>query len=59
MDIHKAVELLWDYYTAAINNPHIRKKVAWALYHTWRDVDAAEKAVIQKKALEDVGNGHF
>lgn len=43
MTIDKAIELLKAYYYAALENPFVEKKISWALYQTWKDVDAKEK----------------
>lgn len=43
MNIGEAILILIKKYEYAQKNDYITKKVAWALYQTWKEVDMVEK----------------
>ena len=43
MNIGEAIFILIKKYEYAQKNDYIIKKVAWALYQTWKEVDRVEK----------------
>ena len=42
MTIGKIIDKILDYYFDAVSNDAIRKPYAWAVYQTWKWVDARE-----------------
>ena len=54
MRLGTAIERLVDNYRYASDKEWIRDKVAWALYHTWKEAD--RKTEPQKKEVEGVYN---
>lgn len=51
MTIGRAIDHLIAEYFDAIQKDYVRKPVAYALYHTWKWVDAKEKT--RKKEVQD------
>lgn len=43
MKLETAINLLRKEYEKAVNLEYVRKPLAYALYHTWRQVDRKEK----------------
>jgi hypothetical protein len=39
-EFSRAVEILQEEYEKTKNNTYIHNAIAWALYHTWRRIDA-------------------
>ena len=50
-DFSHAVNVLEKNYQKALNNPQIHTPIAWALYHTWREIDTEEKRRRGKKGM--------
>ena len=48
MSLGTAIELLIDNYRYASDKEWIRDKVAWALYHTWKEADRKTEPTISK-----------
>ena len=40
MTLEQVIEMLKEYYTEALKSEWIKKPLAWALFQTWRMVDA-------------------
>ena len=38
-ELRKAVDLLHKNYEKALDSSYVRNPIAWALYHTWREVN--------------------
>lgn len=59
MNIGQAIVLLIENYEYAKKQDYIVKKVAWALYHTWKQVDEKEEKQSESKrrtlSLEERG----
>ncbi len=43
MNLGNAIQTLMEYYQLGLHDLTIRKPISWALYKTWRYVDAKEK----------------
>ena len=43
MTLEKAIKILGIKYGIALTNDYIQKPISWALYQTWKDVNAKEK----------------
>ena len=43
MTIKNVIKKLMFYYNEALTLESVIKPLSWALYHTWKDVDAREK----------------
>lgn len=41
--IEKVFKLIKDYYKIALKNPYVKKKLSWAVYQAWKEVDRIEK----------------
>lgn len=48
MRLGTAIELLIDNYRYASDKEWIRDKVAWALYHTWKEADRKTESGSEK-----------
>lgn len=48
-----AMQALERNYQKALNNPQIHTPIAWALYHTWRQIDTEENRKRRKKDEHD------
>ena len=44
-ELRKAVKELHKQYERAINSPAVRNPLAWALYHTWKQMDGGDDKV--------------
>lgn len=44
-ELRKAVKELHKQYERAIKNPVVRNKLAWALFHTWKQMDEGDDKV--------------
>lgn len=42
MTFGDVIDLLLEYYEEAKSKGYIHKKLAWALYQTWKEADATE-----------------
>lgn len=49
MTIKQVIKRLTVYYTDALTLKSVIKPLSWALYHTWKDVDAKEKPKKREK----------
>lgn len=45
----RAIDRFIEIYSEALHLEYIRKPVAWALYHTWKELDAKEKTKEREK----------
>ena len=43
MTLKQAQALLKENFERALSNPTVYSPIAWALYHTWREVDVEEE----------------
>lgn len=57
MTLNKAIAHLREEYIRALWNPTVRTPLAYALYHTWRYVDAKEEKDKTKGNKDDGRNG--
>lgn len=48
-----AMQALERNYQKALNNPQVHTPIAWALYHTWRQIDTEENRKRRKKDEHD------
>ena len=53
MRLGTAIELLIDNYRYASDKEWIQDKVAWALYHTWKEADRKTEPTISKMEQVD------
>ena len=44
-ELRNAVKELQKQYERAIKNPGVRNKLAWALFHTWKQMDEGDDKV--------------
>lgn len=42
MTYEDAIKRFEYYYGKALNSPYVKKKVAWALFQTWKEADNDE-----------------
>jgi len=57
MKIDNVIKILRENYKRAVNSDYVRKPIAWALYQTWREIDALEEKEKRKVVENNDGNG--
>lgn len=55
-ELEKAIEMLKAEYERALNLEYVKMPLAWALYHTWKNVEA-RKVLKERKEKEVCSNG--